>query len=285
MEHGYFAELTSEAEQGAASAKNTLIQNPLQKHLQQLKAKKYDIYDLAALALIHYRITQKEPNQEFGLLFLDEAQDFGISIHYVLRTVLPNTYFTIMGDVSQNINYHTGLNDWSQLLQLFLTGEKDQFRLLQKSYRNTIEISEYAGKILDRASSGQYKIDPVIRHGIPVQEQEFWSEIEAAEYIAEAVGGLPEKSFSTAAIICMSSEEAVRARKLLEEYIPLQPENADNFSQGTYLLPVNLVKGLEFDAVFLWNPNLKYNLRKPETAKLLYVAATRALHELHVVQS
>jgi DNA helicase-2/ATP-dependent DNA helicase PcrA len=89
-------------------------------HLSRLATKKYDLYDIAALALIHYRITQKEPNQEFGLLFLDEAQDFGIGAYYVLKKLLPATYFTIMGDVSQNINYHTGLNDWYDLQKLFL---------------------------------------------------------------------------------------------------------------------------------------------------------------------
>lgn len=254
-------------------------------HLKRLKNREYDIYDLAALALIHYRITQKAPNQEFGLLFLDEAQDFGISIYYVLKKVLPDTYFTIMGDVSQNIHYYTGLNDWSELQQLFLTGEKDVFRLLQKSYRNTIEISEYAGKILDAASFGRYKIEPVIRHGLPVQEQEFWSEMEAADYTTEIINGLQEKSYTTAAVICMNEASAAKARELLRDCIPLQPEDTDNFTRGNYILPVSMVKGLEFDVVILWNPNMKQGLKKPETAKLLYVAATRALHELHIVQS
>lgn len=142
-----------------------------QKHLERLRRGEYDVYDIAALALIHYRVYQKSPNQEFGLLFLDEAQDFGISIYYVLRTLLPATYFTIMGDVSQNIHYDTGLNDWYELQKLFLKNERDQFLLLQKSYRNTIEISEYAGRILEKASSGRYRIQPVIRHGIPVEEK------------------------------------------------------------------------------------------------------------------
>ncbi|MDE7224948.1 MAG: hypothetical protein K2O34_14370, partial [Acetatifactor sp.] len=95
-----------------------------QTHLDRLRRREYDIYDLAALALIHYRVYQKAPNEEFGLLFLDEAQDFGICIYYVLRTILPATYFTIMGDVSQNIHYDTGLNDWYELQKLFLRNEK-----------------------------------------------------------------------------------------------------------------------------------------------------------------
>ncbi len=291
IEHGHLTRQATESvypassEDPAAPEASAAPGNSMIQHLKRLKAREYDIYDLAALALIHYRITQKAPNQEFGLLFLDEAQDFGISIYYVLKKILPDTYFTIMGDVSQNINYYTGLNDWQELQELFLTGEKDRFRLLQRSYRNTIEISEYAGRILDKASFGRYKTEPVIRHGIPVQEQEFWSEIEAAEYVTEVITGLKEKSYSTAAIICMTAEATKRAMNLFKDYIPLQDESMNNFTHGTYVLPVNMVKGLEFDAVILWNPDLKHSLDKPDTAKLLYVAATRALHELHVVQS
>ncbi|MBR4083836.1 MAG: ATP-binding domain-containing protein [Lachnospiraceae bacterium] len=257
----------------------------LQTHLNRLASREYDLYDIAALALIHYRVTQKEPNQEFGLLFMDEAQDFGIGAYYVLRKLLPATYFTIMGDVSQNINYHTGLNDWYELQKLFLTSEKDCFMLLQKSYRNTIEISEYAGKILEKASFGRYKITPVIRHGIPVNEQNFWSDMEMAEYATGLIEQIRVKGYTTTAIICNTEEETRRAREILSVYTPLTDGNNNNFSEGTMVLPIHLVKGLEFDTVILWNPDMKHGMEKPETAKLLYVACTRALHELHILNS
>ena len=35
---------------------------------------------------------------------------------------------TIMGDVSQNINYETGMNDWEEMKEIFLTGPKDCFQ-------------------------------------------------------------------------------------------------------------------------------------------------------------
>ena len=254
-------------------------------HIARLLAKEYDLYDIAALALIHYRITQKEPNQEFGLLFLDEAQDFGIGAYYVLKKLLPATYFTIMGDVSQNINYYTGLNDWYELQKLFLTGDKDCFMLLQKSYRNTIEISEYAGKILEKASFGRYKIIPVIRHGIPVEEKQFWSDVEMAEYVAELIEDIRRKGYTTTAVICNNEAETAKARELLQNYTPLTDGENNNFSKGTMVLPIRYVKGLEFDTVILWNPDMKHGLEQPETAKLLYVACTRALHELHVLTS
>ena len=141
----FFASWTKR--QASAGAGGSVTSERLAAHQQRLARREYDLYDIAALALIHYRVGQMKPNEEFGLLFLDEAQDFGIGAYYVLKTLLPAAYFTIMGDVSQNINYETGMNDWYELQKLFLTGPRDRFLLLQKSYRNTIEISDYAGKI------------------------------------------------------------------------------------------------------------------------------------------
>lgn len=254
-----------------------------QAHLDRLGRREYDVYDIAALALIHYRVYQKAPNEEFGLLFLDEAQDFGIGIYYVLRTLLPATYFTIMGDVSQNIHYDTGLNDWYELQKLFLKNECDQFLLLQKSYRNTIEISQYAGRLLEKASSGRYKIQPVIRHGIPVEEPRFWSDLEMAEHTAALISAIQAKGYHTTAVICRDEEEAARARQMLSSLTPLTDGVAANFSTGTMVLPIRLVKGLEFDAVILWNLDMEHGPDDPRQTKLLYVAATRALHELHVL--
>lgn len=254
-----------------------------QTHLDRLQRREYDVYDIAALALIHYRVYQKAPNEEFGLLFLDEAQDFGIGIYYVLRTLLPATYFTIMGDVSQNIHYDTGLNDWYELHKLFLKNERDQFLLLQKSYRNTIEISQYAGRILEKASSGRYKIQPVIRHGIPVEETRFWSDLEMAEHTAGLISAIQTKGYHTTAVICRDEKDAAKAHSLLSPLTPLTDGAAANFSTGTMVLPIRLVKGLEFDAVILWNLDMQHGPDDPRQAKLLYVAATRALHELHVL--
>lgn len=254
-----------------------------QAHLDRLHRREYDVYDIAALALIHYRVYQKAPNEEFGLLFLDEAQDFGIGIYYVLRTMLPAAYFTIMGDVSQNIHYDTGLNDWYELQKLFLKNERDQFLLLQKSYRNTIEISEYAGRILEKASSGRYQIQPVIRHGIPVEERRFWSDMEMAEHAAGQIASIQAKGYHTTAVICRDETEVSKVRELLSPLTPLTDGSDNNFSTGTMILPIRMVKGLEFDAVILWNLDMVHGPEDPRQAKLLYVAATRALHELHVL--
>lgn len=236
-------------------------------HEQKAAAGEYDIYDVAAMALIYYRVKQKKEDEEFGQIFIDEAQDFGAAVYYVLRTLLPACYFTIMGDVSQNINYETGMNDWEDMKKWVLTGERDTFRLLKKSYRNTIEISEYAGKILEKASFGRYQIEPVIRHGIPVQEYGETSEEAMYRRAQDIVENAVKKGYGSIAVICGDDAEAEWIGKWLE---------------GVTILPVQMTKGLEFDVVLLWNPPKEADSAK--TAKLQYVAATRALHELHVLR-
>lgn len=99
----------------------------------------------------------KKETDEFSQIILDEAQDFGETVYYVLRQVLPRCYFTIMGDVSQNIRYETGLNDWEDLKKILLRDDRDSFYLLAKSYRNTIEISQYAGRVLEKPLLGIIK--------------------------------------------------------------------------------------------------------------------------------
>lgn len=231
---------------------------------------KYDVYDIAALLMVQYRITRKKEDEEFGQIFIDEAQDFGMVVYYALKRVLPKCFFTIMGDVSQNINFDTGMNDWEDMRKWMLTGEKDCFRLLSKSYRNTIEISEYAGKILERASFGRYKIDPVIRHGIPVQKKHGLTEDAMYDEVTAIAKSAKEKGYETVAVICKDEQTAEFVSKWMDEDIKV--------------LPISLTKGLEFDAVVLWDLDPETEVSQSQ-AKLFYVASTRALHELHVLTS
>lgn len=235
----------------------------------------FDLYDTAALCLIWKRILKKKDADEFSQIVIDEAQDFGVMIYYVMKQVLDTCYFTIMGDVSQNIRYETGMNDWEDLKQVLFQKEQDSFYLLAKSYRNTIEISKCAGKVLEKASQGSYKIQPVIRHG-----QEVQVEIREGEalhgLLKTTVAKVQKQGFETIAVVCREEEEAKNVRKILG----IQEETQD-FHNGVMVLPVTLTKGLEFDAVILWKADGEHYGENPKEAKLLYVAITRALHQLY----
>lgn len=237
---------------------------------------KYHVYDLAALTLIWKRITAKSITDEYGQIIIDEAQDFGTTVYYVLKQVLTGCYFTIMGDVSQNINYQTGMNTWEEVRTEVFPGERSRFHVLSKSYRNTIEISEYAGKILEKASFGAYKITPVIRHG---REVEFHPAKGKMDTVTKTLlSDIKGRGYDTTAIICRDEMEAAKVK----EWIGQTGEELD-FEKGVMVLPIQLTKGLEFDAVILMNPSPEAYPETEADAKLLYVAVTRALHELHIV--
>lgn len=245
--------------------------------LEHVSCGKLDIYDTAALLLIWKRILRKKEEDEFSQIIIDEAQDFGEMIYYVMRKVLCDCYFTIMGDVSQNIRYETGMNDWDGLKKIMFERERDSFCLLAKSYRNTIEISECAGKVLEKASQGSYKIQPVIRHGKEVtvlQEKEE----RLKETLIAAADRLKSSGYETIAVVCRDEEDAATVR----EYLDIR-QDEQIFRNGVMVLPVTLTKGLEFDAVILWKPDEEHYGQNAKEAKLLYVAITRALHELYLV--
>lgn len=245
---------------------------------EHIKNTQFDIYDCASLALIYKRILLKKEVDEFSQIIIDEAQDFGEMLYYVLKQLLPECYFTIMGDVSQNIRYETGLNDWEGLKKALFEKENDSFYLLSKSYRNTIEISEYAGKVLEKTSQENYKIQPVIRHGEPVHLHQVTSDT-LYTTLRKTVQEVQNKGFETIAIICKTEEEAQE----LKEFLKIPDHAESDFHNGIMVLPVTLTKGLEFDAVILWKPDHKHYERNQKDAKLLYVAITRALHELHLI--
>lgn len=245
----------------------------------------FDLYDLAALAYLYKRIKEVEVIQEASHVVIDEAQDFGMMVYGSLKYCLSKCTYTIMGDVSQNIFFGHGLQDWEELRRLMLPGQFDYFGLLRKSYRNTVEISNFATRILQHGSFPIYPVEPIIRHG---EEVRTLSCKRLEELVDEAVGilkGWQEKGFETIAVICRDAGEAKSASNQLGQRIPVREFNADTeeFGRGVMILPIEYSKGLEFDAVLLYNANQENYPWEDGYAKLLYVAATRALHELTVL--
>ena len=70
-----------------------------------------------------------------------------------------------------------------------------------------------------------------------------------------------------------------------KKYVKIVETDLDKaeFGDGVMVLPVSYTKGLEFDAVLLFDPTQEKYPSDNGHVKLLYVAATRALHELVVL--
>ncbi len=255
-------------------------QKACQDLLVQLRGKELDVYDLASLLYLKQKIKDTEEIDEVRYIVIDEAQDFGTLVFGVMKEMLPKATYTIMGDVSQNINYASGMNDWEVLKNQVFSPERDQFHILAKSYRNTIEISEFAEKILEKGSFKKYKIEPIIRHGTKPEVTNLLKG-ELAEYCVGKICEWQREGYETIAVICRDQAESTKVREELSHDLEIQKEDTI-FGTGVMVLPVALTKGLEFDAVFLWNPTKEQYPFNDANTKLLYVAVTRALHKLAI---
>lgn len=254
----------------------------------------FDVYDLAALAYLYKRVKETEVISEAHHIVIDEAQDFGMMAYLVLHFCIYRCTYTIMGDVSQNIHFGYGLNDWEELKGLMLPDSMDSFGILKKSYRNTVEISDFATNILHHGHFFMYPVEPIIRHGSPVQVRQLADRQsmirEAAEVCRRWQTGGGEASGSkldTIAVVCRNQQEASAVARELAQYIDVvesDPEKTE-FGSGIMVLPVEYTKGLEFDAVLIFDPSRQKYPADDGHAKLLYVAATRALHELCVLHA
>ncbi|HJA92947.1 MAG TPA: AAA family ATPase [Candidatus Eisenbergiella merdipullorum] len=251
----------------------------------QIPDREFDVYDLAALAYLYRRIKETEVISEAHHVVIDEAQDFGMLVYRVLDSCIRECTYTIMGDVSQNIHFGYGLNDWEELKSLLLSGDRDYFGILKKSYRNTVEISEFAARILEHGSFTPYSAEPIIRHGDPVRVLKTENRSGLIRKCTEICQGWQEKGFDTIAVICRNREEASRTAGELRNLMPVAESDLEKavFQSGVMVLPVEFTKGLEFDAVLILDPTRQEYPSDDGNAKLLYVAATRALHELCVL--
>ena len=129
------------------------------------------------------------------------------------------------------------------------------------------------------------------RHGAPVEEKIFADMSHAAEEIAETLK-LGEEEYETAAVVLRTEKEAEHMWLLLKEILGEKgfdvkerlsylDRNSTSFKKGLTVTTFYLAKGLEFDQVFAVFPQKD---QTPLVRQARYIAATRALHELHMYE-
>lgn len=243
-----------------------------------------DITDMACYVQLLTAISGNDMLEDFRHIVIDEAQDFNLVIYSALRAMYPNATFTVVGDIMQNIgssspDAYDGLLNWDGLLNNVFGGEAE-YQTLIKSYRNTIEISEFAQGAVKRLGGADIAIEPIIRHGKPVGVHEYVTPPERLEDLRELLKGFEADGYEQNAIVCKTKHEAERlflSFKGQPGIFLLDPEEGMT-QRGSYIVTLPNVKGLEFDCVVVWD----FDSYRPGEEKQLYVALTRALHRLEV---
>lgn len=229
--------------------------------------------DVYPMLYLKYRLCQPKKNQNIRHLVIDEMQDYSY-LQYVIINSMFSCSMTILGDYAQTVD-NTPQNVLRFLPKIF--GKHVCKIEMNRSYRNTLEIAEYAAKI-----TGISKIKFLERHGKPVLEEKINSMADGIEKILQQLKVGPE-CYETAAVLAMTDHEArdlyVYLRKRREDVFFVDRDSS-SFRKGITVTTYYLAKGLEFDQVFLYGTEKD----SPFYAQFKYISATRALHELYVYE-
>lgn len=257
-----------------------------QETLKNIKDGFYDFEDLAALIYIKRLISPDKAYEKIRHVVIDEAQDLGEFNFYSLKKALPSATFSIFGDLAQSIYDYRGINNWDEVNNSMFDNAGNIIKF-NKSYRTTAEIMDVADDVAE--SIGLGRSDLVVRHGEEVNISELEEERNIPEFIAKKIIEYKEKGYKTIAIISKTDLLSNYINDDLSELginIPNVSETDDLSDERFRICTISnqLAKGLEFDAVIINNANENiYSSSNPLDMKLLYVAITRALHELDVV--
>ena len=249
--------------------------------LPKLKKKQVESSDLAALLLINYMMNGNKEYEHYKHLVIDEAQDLSLGDFYILKKLFPKATFDIYGDLNQAIYDYSSDYDWETLNNQIFDG-KAIMLALNKSYRTTEEIADTSNLILD--SINRKISECVARSGEPI----ITKSIDGCDEIKEILNDIEEllaKKYETIAIICkdeMETKNLYGALSKLGLNINLITDQNEEYNGGVSILPTYLSKGLEFDAVILTDANCREYQDNLTDQKLLYVAITRAMHELRI---
>lgn len=203
---------------------------------------------------------------------VDEAQDYNILEYVILKNIFKKAHFTILGDTNQNINPYYHYDSLETLKGLF-KGDTN-FMMLNKTYRSSPEIINFSNKILGlnhvNAIRNETGKDVIIRKNIADLKKSLEDDI---NYLKDL--------YTDIAIITKDDNEAEKIYKLLASpEITLLKEEDKDFNKNIIIVPAYLSKGLEFGGVIIYNDRV--NSFKGKEKNLLYVAVTRAEHELIV---
>lgn len=232
--------------------------------------------DVYPMLYMKYKLLRPGNRRNIKHLVIDEMQDYSRMQYLILAKLFP-CKMTILGDKAQTMDEK--MQDVTRFLPKVL-GKDIRIIQMNKSYRNTVEIAEYAGKL-----AGMTDMELFERHGKPVEEKKIVNREEALEKILQNLK-LGEEEYETAAVLTMTQEEAGKIyrqlkEKLGEEYsISYVDRDSSSFQKGITVTTFYLAKGLEFDQVFTLHPGEESGM----ITQAKYICATRALHELYMYE-
>ncbi|AUI72283.1 RNA polymerase recycling motor HelD [Companilactobacillus alimentarius] len=246
--------------------------------VKSFNSKQISMNNLSPYLYLYDLVTGKHGELDMKFVFIDEIQDYTPFQLAYMKYKFPRARYTMLGDLNQSI--FTKKNSQTLLSEAQSLFEADETRVVQlvHSYRSTKQITDFTKAIL---TNGQ-KIEPFNREGDLPNLFMADSESESLKQVMTQLKVNDKRKFTTA-IIAKTLEDADHLHELLEEKgvksTLIRSEN-QRLATGTIVLPSFLAKGLEFDAVIMWDAS-KDKFDEDEQ-QLVYTIASRAMHKLTI---
>ncbi|MGG3623446.1 RNA polymerase recycling motor HelD [Bacillus gobiensis] len=245
--------------------------------VENLKKNRLYYEDTTPYLYLNDLLKGSKKNTAIRHLFIDEAQDYSAFQLAYLRQLFPSSKWTVLGDFNQTVFAHSIKRDSLLAGELFNFKQAEKLTL-KKTYRSTKEITKFTSRII----KGEFEIKPFNRSGKEPVVTVFESNEQMIKSIADTLTRMNKKHTSIA-VICKSAKDSQKAFSELKPFIDLKLIDNEKtaFEKGIIVIPVYLAKGIEFDAVVIYNAS-DQSYSSWYDSRLLYTACTRAMHELEL---
>lgn len=247
--------------------------------LAQTKQAQLAQEDIPPYLYLQERLEGQQTNNLVRHVFLDEAQDYSAFQFALIKSLFPRAKMTVLGDWNQAIYAHAFHNEsFGTVASLFEPQETETF-VLTKSYRSTLPIVQFTRQLVE----GGERIEPFNRAGLVPTVTKVHNRDALAKQIEERIQKLLANGHKTIAVITKTAAEAEQAHERLASRMPIRliTTSTLSYDTGCLVIPAYLAKGVEFDAVIIYDASSASYSEESER-KLFYTACTRAMHELHL---
>lgn len=218
-------------------------------------------------------------NTDIRHVIIDEAQDYSPFQLFFLKRLFPRARMTALGDLNQAIYAHASVLQQSATLTDLYGTEESELIVLKQSYRSTREIVEFTKGMI----AGGENIIPFNREDEKPLVSVFADRETLHSEIKQDLSALRRDGYETIAVICKTAEQSEQVYEMLTNDLPVKliKKTTLSFEKGIHIIPAYLAKGVEFDAVLIYDGS-NDNYTKEAERKLFYTACTRAMHLLHI---
>ncbi|MEW9702395.1 RNA polymerase recycling motor HelD [Paenibacillus sp. SI8] len=249
--------------------------------IQELAEAKLPYEDATPFLYLMEEVQGFHTNNAVRHVIVDEAQDYSpVQLEY-LKRLFPRCRMTALGDLNQAIYSHaSAYSEIDPIAALYGQDQTEVIRLI-RSYRSTREIVEFTRGIVP----GGDAIEPFTRGGAKPQVIRTSDREELHSLLSAEIDRLLGEGYASIAIIAKTASESALAYNALipqlQAPLRLITKFSPAFEQGVLVIPSYLAKGVEFDAVLIYDGSSHLYGRESER-KLFYTACTRAMHKLQI---